>query len=125
MFYILSWVIVMWVDTCVKIYQVLNCICIILRFFFKMMHKLSLPRSHRRYFCNDIEYVTENMGRAYFEGCLDALCEHSELKKLESLLISYHHSNPRMPFHPNQSSFRHYLLSRKARVTSRKMILNQ
>lgn len=33
-------------------------------------------------------------------GRLGFLFQHSEIKRLESLLISYHHTNPRMPFIP-------------------------
>ena len=57
------------------------------------MHGLNLHQcSPRRQY-----HITENMDEAYFEGCLGSLCQHSELKRLESLLISYHHSSPRMP----------------------------
>lgn len=85
-----------------------------------MTHSLSLHHcSPRRQY-----HITENMDGAYFEGCLGSLCQHSELKRLESLLISYYHSNPRMPFHPSQPVYRCCLLLKKARVTSRKRNLN-
>ena len=46
----------------------------------------SLPHccSRRQY------HIKENVDGAYFGGCLGFLCQHSELKGLESLLSSYH-----------------------------------
>ena len=52
------------------------------------MHTVSLHHcsSRRQY------HIKENVDGAYFEGCLGFLCQHSELKELESLFSSYHRS---------------------------------
>lgn len=63
-------------------------------------------------------------GWSIFWGCLGFLCQHSELKGLESLLSSYHRLlYPKRLFHPNQPAYRCCLLLKNARIPSKRGIL--